>query len=705
MTLEEIKKFNVLEMESSSVFNPPNPLVNLDPKIQKGEEEKHAKSSNIKEILPFTSYHALLKNATSHTVNPGIARLKNKKLKTWRMIEKVNKYLIELYTKLNEQIVKNQKEKKNNTKKILEIKLDILHIKRIQQHIKIAEKLGDLACLRGNSVLSNKYTSEQVLYFSELIHKCLNFEIKSPPIGLNNSNPLFVYEDVFLPLPKPEELIDGYTNVIKETSINFANVTIIKDSLYDKLIDIKKDNINILNNVKKDYISDEHIMSVLYQLTLIIYYYLNIHENFYKKIIDELSNEMSKKEEEINLEKIMGILYLISGEYNLLKKGQKVLYNGKKAIITNIYLSKHNQCEIQLIKESDDNKTVEAISQKMKVDRSEQKIYTKKLIQELNINSLIEFFLKINNSKNKSDLLLNIFLKILYQTNKEKLNTIKEETLPKLIEILTPKSCYIQSPNISDLEFSYTQSLITKFEKRYKRLFHEVFIPRYNIHIPSQKFPCQKIQNQVLPESDFISCLPQVSLNKGLSCLQNAIIFDKVFVDLIINAYRHDSYKNAVAMSTSQIRSHLLNGNLKSAYDDLSIVFENAPVSKSIFDDNYNPNRVSMEKCIIGKIFLCRDKKLKKEKLVIILFCDFTNRLVLVMTTGTEVKIFWTSYENLVMINSNFSSLCYLNKDIDKTFKDNLDRLNSAYANKILFRLNQSGNLDENKDMSRKLQR
>jgi len=239
MTLEEIKKFNVLEMESSSVFNPPNPLVNLDPKIQKGEEEKHAKSSNIKEILPFTSYHALLKNATSHTVNPGIARLKNKKLKTWRMTEKVNKYLIELYTKLNEQIVKNQKEKKNNTKKILEIKLDILHIKRIQHHIKVAEKLGDLACLRGNSVLNNKYTSEQVLFFSELIHKCLNFEIKSPPMGLNNQNNLFVYEDVFLPLPKPEELIDGYTNVIKETSINFANVTIIKDSLLTKNMPFK----------------------------------------------------------------------------------------------------------------------------------------------------------------------------------------------------------------------------------------------------------------------------------------------------------------------------------------------------------------------------------------------------------------------------------------------------------------------------------
>ena len=193
--------------------------------------------------------------------------------------------------------------------------------------------------------------------------------------------------------------------------------------------------------------------------------------------------------------------------------------------------------------------------------------------------------------------------------------------------------------------------------------------------------------------------MPQVSLNKGLSCLQNAIIFDKIFVELIINAYRHDKYKNAVAMSTSQIRSHLLNGNLKSAYDDLSIVFENAPVS-NIFDDNYNPNRVSMEKCITGKMFLCHDKKLQKEKLVIILLCDFTNRLCLVMTPGSEVKIFWTSYENLDMINTNYSPLCYLTNELDKKFKINLDRLNAAYANKILVRLNQCGNMDENKDMS-----
>ena len=32
MTLEEIKKFNIIEMESSSVYNPANLLVTLDPK-------------------------------------------------------------------------------------------------------------------------------------------------------------------------------------------------------------------------------------------------------------------------------------------------------------------------------------------------------------------------------------------------------------------------------------------------------------------------------------------------------------------------------------------------------------------------------------------------------------------------------------------------------------------------------------------------
>ena len=706
MTLEEIKKFNIIEMESLSVYNPPNLLVTLDPKVQKIEEEKIAKIG-VKEIQPFTSYHALLKNATSHTVNPGIARLRNKKVKTWKMADKINKYLVDLYTKLNEQIVKNQKEKKNNTKKILEIKLDIMHIKRIQQHIKVAEKLGELACLRGNSVLSNKYTYEQVLYFSNLLHQCLNFKIKSPPMGLNNSNNLFAYEDIFLPLPKPEELIDGYTNVIKETSVNFANVTIIKDSLYEKLIDIKKESINIINNTKKEYILDEQIMSTINQLTQIIYYYLNINENFYKKIIEELSNEMNQETDKINLEKILGILYLISGEYHLLKAGQKIIYNGKKAIISNIFLNKYNQCEIQLVKENEENKNIEVISQKMKVNCSEiitQNIYTKKLIQELNLNDLINYFLKINESKNKSDLLLNIILKILYQSNKEKLYSIKEELRQKLVEIITPKSCFIQSSTISELELSYSQSLFSKFENNYKRLYQDIFIPRYNTYIPTSasipSAPLRKIQNQVLPESDFISCLPQVSLNKGLSCLQNAIIFDKIFVDLIINAYRHDKYKNAVAMSTSQIRSHLLNGNLKSAYDDLAIVFENAPVNKGIFDDNYNPNRVFIEKCTAGKIFLCHDKKLKKEKLVIILFSDFINRICLVMTPGSEVKVFWTSYENLDMINTNYSPLCYLTNDLDKKFKQDLDKLNAAYANKILVRLNQCGNLDENKDMS-----
>jgi hypothetical protein len=235
----------------------------------------------------------------------------------------------------------------------------------------------------------------------------------------------------------------------------------------------------------------------------------------------------------------MGILYIISGKYNLLKKGQKVLYNGKKAIISNIYLSKNNQYEIQLIKENEDNKTFEVVSQKMKVNLSElitQKIYTKKLIQDLNINNLIEFFLKVN-QKTKSDLLLNIILKILYQANKEKLSTLKEDLRNKIIEIITPKSCYINSQTISELELSFTQTLISKYEKNYKRLFQEVFIPRYNTNFPPSKPPIEKIQNQVLPESEFISCLPQVSLNKGLSCLQNAIIFDKVFVELITNAY------------------------------------------------------------------------------------------------------------------------------------------------------------------------
>ena len=708
MTIDEIKNYDITQIEKDSTFKSQNPLVQLDPKLQKGEEEKNQKNIISKrEVLPFTSYQALIKNVSSTNVNPGIARLKNKKLKTHRMTDKINKNLVYLYQRLQEETLKNQKDKVDNSKKIMEIKLDIMHSKRIQHHIKEAGKLGDIACLRGNTVLSDKYTFEQVLYFSKLIHECLNYQIKSPNMGLNKNYPIFDYDDIFLPLPKPEELIDGYTNVIKETSVNFANLTIIKESLYEKLLELNKDKINLNNICKLDYISDGQIMSSINHLTDIIYNFLNSHEHYYKKIVDDLINEIntsnSKNDINYNFDKIIGIIYLISGKYNLIKKGQKVLYNGKKAVVTNIYLAKNSECEIQLIKENEENKTFETISQKMKVNKNEiitQNIHTTKLIQELNFNSFVEYALKAYSSPKKSELILNLLLKILYKANKEKLLSIKEENLQKLIKILNEKSTYIQCTCINELEKNFTQSLIAKYEKEFGKLSQEVLIPRYNINFPSKLEQIKKISNQVLPESEFISCLPQVSLNKGLSCLSNAIKFDTIFVDAIINAYRHDNFKDAVSMSTSQIRSHLLNGNLKSAYDDLAIVFENAPLSKTIFDDNYNPNKVTVEKCIIGKVFLCRDKKLKKEKLVILLFCDFTNRIVLVMTTRPKTEIFWTSYENLIMVHMNYSSLCYMPEDIDKNFKENLEKLNGVYANKILFRLKQSGNLDSNKEMS-----
>ena len=561
MTIEEIKHFNILELEKDSTFKSENPLVLLDPKIQKFQEEKNLKSTNIiREVLPFTSNRALLKNSSSANINPGIARLKNKKLKTFRMLDIVNKSLIYLYSKLQEELLKKEKDKINNEQKIMDLKLDIMHMKRIQQHIKVAESLGDLACLRGNTVLSDKYSYEQVLYFSKLIHECLNYQIKSPPLSLKIDTPIFKYEDIFLPLPKQEELIEGYTNVIKETSINFANLTIIKEPLYAKLLELNQDKINLNSICKLDYISDGQIMSTINHLTDIIYYFLNNHENYYKKIVDELSNEINeginKKDINYNFNKIIGMAYLISGKYILLKKGQKVLYNGKKAIVTNIYLDKNTLCEIQLIKENEENKNIETISQKMKVNKNEIfpiNKHTTKLIQELNLNSLVEFLIQIYTTSKKSELILNLLLKILYQSNKDKLVSIIEETTKKLIDILNTKSAFIQCSYVNELEKEFTLSLISKYQKEFSRLSQEVLIPRYNINYPKKLSTINKISNQVLPESEYISCLPQVSLNKGLSCLYNAIKFDKVFVEAIINAYRHDSYRGAVAMSTSQI--------------------------------------------------------------------------------------------------------------------------------------------------------
>ena len=431
-----------------------------------------------------------------------------------------------------------------------------------------------------------------------------------------------------------------------------------------------------MNNICKfSYISDGQITSYLNNLRDIVYYSLNNHENLFKLIVDDLKNQIQNKEKSIN--KIVGILYLIAGKFDIIKKGQKVLYNDKKAIIVNIHMPKNNECEIQIIKENEETKNIETTGQRIKVNKNDLIILnnlSKKFIKELDINILITYLNELNSDKN--GLILCLILKILYQTNKEKLFSITEENKKKLIEILNNKSKYIEASCVNELERKLFYFLNAKYEKNYNKLNKEVFIPRYNTNYPQKLSQISTIENQVLPESEYISSLPQVSLNNGLSCLQNAIKFDTVFVEAIINAYRHDNFKDAVAMSTSQIRSHLLNGNLKSAYDDLSIVFENAPLSKNIFEDNYNPNKVTMEKCIIGKSFLCKDKKLKKEKLVILLFCDFVNKIILVMTTGPKIEIFWTSYENLIMLNTNYSALGYSAEEIDNNFKESLEILN-----------------------------
>ena len=77
----------------------------------------------------------------------------------------------------------------------------------------------DTAITKVFAIISPSFTYEQAVYFSDLIHKCLNYE-------LGDFDPSIGYQDIFPPFPKLEELNEGFTNVIKETTLNFANVTI-----------------------------------------------------------------------------------------------------------------------------------------------------------------------------------------------------------------------------------------------------------------------------------------------------------------------------------------------------------------------------------------------------------------------------------------------------------------------------------------------
>ena len=149
------------------------------------------------------------------------------------------------------------------------------------------------------------------------------------------------------------------------------------------------------------------------------------NEKYYEKISEDLLSAL--KENDVS--KLIGVLYIVSGEFAFLRMGKTVLYNGKKAMVVNPTMTKINDCKINILNEDTDESDN---SKKLKVNKEDLIIYNevnKKIISQLDINKIAENLIQyISNNKNKIIILL--LLKILYQSeNISKLNSNKKMLL------------------------------------------------------------------------------------------------------------------------------------------------------------------------------------------------------------------------------------------------------------------------------------
>ena len=657
ISIEDIKGKSIIELTDMVI--PPqetdSPLISVDIRTkivttQTSSSNAQKTVTTLKDILPIYSLNTLSKALAQS--NPSISRLRSKNKKTFNIIKKVSTLLSKEYSKLDE--------KKDNED---DIKLRILQLKRILHHINDAELIAECAVNKGFAILSPSLTYEQAISFSKLVHQCLNYEN-------GDIDPEITYSDIFPPFPKLEELIEGYTNVIKETTLNFANVTIIKENVFNSILEKNLDKIDLSSIISsEEFISGEKIcVNIGYIVDLI--YDIAKKKN---EIIDCICSDIKRQlKENKDSDTLLGVLVLAAGMHHYIRNGKKVIYNDKTATVVNTFLSDSNQCEISY-SDSSNKKIVVNKKDLIIVNKARQLIMNK-----IDINDVIEYMIKILKSNEKT-IVFHYLLKLLSEYPKE----IKSN---ELIELLQKEDKDISSSlSIEEAEMKFISALMKKYNKSNVKFSYDIFTPFY----PTTNQPIKqinKISNQVLPESEYLSSLPQINFNKCFTCLFNAIKFDKILVDAIINAYKNDKFPNAVAMSTSQIRSHILNGNLKSAYTDLSIVFGGAPISKSIFTEEIDASQtITKDKILVGKYFLCNDSKLSSPKPVIILLCDFINKILLVMSIedGT-CDVFWTTYENIFKLNWENPSTTKSKENVLTLYNKTLTVLNSKYIHKIV---------------------
>jgi hypothetical protein len=448
--------------------------------------------------------------------------------------------------------------------------------------------------------------------------------------------------------------------------------------------------------IENSCISGTSITMIIEEIIDLVYN--NFEENKNNDLVNLIQNEIQKinktewdkvgKTEKL---KLLGLLVICSGFYQNLNNNSKATFN------------KDNFCKIL----SGGHKTGKLSSHVIFLKEKHiklEKVNTKdldkvrnnsRIINNLSIGDLIEalinsFEIFIDNKDNLvNKMLLHLLLKILNEKSVyeeeilkilENEQTVRINRFTEILKLISNETLWLEKENkYWEVEF------IEAFERIYNRIDQNadfIYTPVFhfigeNTNLipldPSKTDTNDLITKYQLPPSNYVRYLPKITdLSKCQTALKNIQNFDRYVVGEIFNycksQYRDDEYLN----SLYQIRYHLSNNDITSAWTDINIIFDNnkVPPHMPLPKEYYDMKEIAKEECYPGNYYLAklssrfiRESGIKSlikqgsvginEFPVLLLAHDNTFGLALVLYTDIEygmVYTFWLPIDNLMFL-------------------------------------------------------
>jgi hypothetical protein len=623
-------------------------------KKEKTEEAKKTETENLSTgaNLLLAAFNELVENVENNILNIATSTEEKNKEPEQKQEEKVQKLTEEeILEKLN----------------INKLKEDYLN--RIIEHIKIAEKIGESASVRGFSLIECRLNKEEAESFTNLIYK--SFYRLLPDIP--NENSIQYYNSIEQPkevqnliddnllFPKfadKDLLLPGCTHILKETTKPYLNVSLVESHVYTKLDKTFKAVSEIFSKMSDDsqrrnfstnlndaslsekilnekHVSGNSMSTIMDDLMSLLYHTVesgNNYENeFIKKLKDSL--KMINSQDWVNLDNqnkqsILGLLIVCSGFFKILKPGCKAIFNDNPEEICKIVAGGHGsgRTSVSVIFLKDKQGKIE----KVNINSLKKISYNDYVLNLINIrdlmNSAIEIYsIEKENSDPINRSILLYILKILtnFDFTEDFAFDINKDSVAKLIKLLkemTEDSKWIVNREISEVEYMDSWERLYSKLDNHSELFYSPAVTMKQLGVEQvqvskqQNNPPSNEENDLiskftLPDSTYISHLPQlVDMSKSTLALKNIQTFERYTVEEIFNYCKSNYRDYEYQMSLSQIRYHLSVGDIASAKGDISAIFDGTkvPSHMPLPREHRDMREVFKEECYPNNFYLLK---------------------------------------------------------------------------------------------------